>query len=223
VDNTQEAGTRARNNELYPLVALADRAAMDEMILLNMAMVKHTVKSFLGRNPSFGYLQQDLVSQATIGLVQAVNKMAGLEDEDQSSPKFNKEKPNPSSLIGTFIFYRLGELIDSENGLRVPGRTLRRKSKTGFVVPVKEGTVEASYTLEKEGQTDPRTSVDLIDELEGCCETDQELQIMRQRIRGSDDPEIAEMFSIPRSTVNLIRRQIEQRFRERNPTYAFDD
>jgi hypothetical protein len=212
---TQDVGTRKRNDELYPLVAKADRAAMDEMILLNMAMVKHNVKLFLARNPGFAFLHADLISQATIGLVQAVNKMAGINDEDDG-PDLDNEKPNPTSLIGTFIFYRLGELIDSESGLRVPGRSLRRKAKDGFIPPSKEATIDSSYVFEREGLVDPRSMVDLEDEIIGCCDSEQDRQIVTLRKQGRSDQDISEIMGIPRSTVQLMRQSIYERFKERN-------
>ena len=216
-----ESGDKKRNEELYPLVAAGDRKAMDEMIMLNMALVKHKVDLLLNQYPQYGFLVADLISQGTIGLVQAVNLMAGIRKGIEGPvPEISEDKFNPTGFIATTIFYRLGELLDAENGIRVPGRSRRRKIKSGFAVPVKENSIESEYTLDMAGAVDPRATVDLLDEIYGCCDTDQEREIVRHRIEGRSDQEIADIIEISRWSVYMIRQEIEKRFKGRNDEYA---
>lgn len=202
---------------------------MDKMILTNMALVKSNVKSFIGRNPGFAFLMADLISHGSLGLVKAVNMMAGIRDKDDpvvdTSP-LEGEKPNPSGFIGYYIILYLGKLIDQEiSTVRVPNRTRQDRKKKGkdLFLPTKEASIDSSYTFEQEGQRDPRTMVDLMDEIEGCCETDTERQLIRHRIEGRSDQEISDIMGIPRISLNLMRRQIYARFKERNDEYDTDD
>jgi len=199
---------------------------MDEMILLNSAMVKHTVRKFLEKNPNFAYLQEDLVSHATVGLVKAVNQMAGIPDKDREAiPPVEMTTPNPTAFLGSYIFFYLGRLIEQESTIRIPNRTRQDRKKRGkdLFIPTKEESIDDNYVFQQEGLIDPRTLVDLVDELMGCCETQTERSMIQHRIEGRSDQDIADILGVPRATVNLMRRQIYERFKGRNDEYDTDD
>ena len=198
---------------------------MDEMILLNMAMVKYTVKKFVERNPCYGFLLSDLISNASVGLVKAVNRMAGIADKDSDPVPGYSDKPNPTSFIGFYIFLYIGKLIEEESLVYIPKTTRfdRKKSGKELLVPIKEASIDVSFTLEKDGERDPRTMTDLMDEIIGCCETETERQLINHRIEGRSDQEISDIMGIPRISLNLMRRQIYARFKERNDEYESDD
>jgi hypothetical protein len=225
VVKSQEAGNRIKNDELYPLVAAQNKAAMDEMILLNMAMVKYSVNTFVDRNPGFAFLKADLISSASVGLVKAVNRMAGIPDKDGDPIPTFTDKPNPTSFIGFYIFLYIGKLVEEESLVHVPGRVRRDRKKKGkeIFVPNKEESIDSTFILERDGLRDPRTVVDLTDEIMGCCETNIEREIIQHRIEGRSDQEISDILGVPRISLNLMRRQIYQRFKDRNEEYASSD
>lgn len=201
--------TRESNDALYPLVVAGNPKAREEMILSNMPMVTRKVTAYLQQFPQCKHLKDDLLSQGYVGLVTAVNNMVG----------GHIEEPNPTGFMSLHIHHEIGELLDYESAIRVPKRSFLRKKKADpdFEVPTKEASVDAQYTLERDGLVDPRSIVDLEDELEACCESDVEKQIVRHRREGRKDDEIATILGLPKSTTYVMRRGIYARFLERNP------
>jgi hypothetical protein len=204
-----KVATRERNDELYPLVVAGNPAAREEMILSNMAMVARKVGMYVKQFPHAVNLTDDLMSQGYVGLVEAVNNMQGQKVDD----------PNPTGFMSMWIHREIGELLDFEAGIRVPKRSFLRKKKadTEFEVPIKEASLDAEYTLNKDGERDPRSMVDFLDELIGCCETEIEEQIVTHRIEGRTDAEIAAILGLPKTSTYMMRRDVFDRFLERNP------
>lgn len=201
---------------------------MDEMILVNMAIVKYTVKKFVDRNPSYGFLTSDLISHATLGLVKAVNRMAGIPDPDadqNADAIIPSDKPNPTSFIGNYVFLYIGRLLEQESLVRVPNRTRQDRKRKGkdLFLPIKEESIDSGIVFERDGLVDPRAIVSLMDEIYGCCGTETELEVIRHRTEGRTDLEIGEILGIPRSTVQLLRQGIYERFKARNDEYDTDD
>lgn len=201
--------TAADNDRLYPKVVKGDKAAIEEMILGNMALVTNKVTSYLEQFPQCNHFKDDLISAGHLGLTEAVNKMVASDVTE----------PNPTGFISVYIQSAIGELMDREAGLRVPGRTYRRKKKKGTAmeVPVKEASIDADHVFQQEALQDPRAVVDLLDEIMGCCETPQEREIVRLRIEGRKDDEVADILGLPKTTAYMLRRGIFARFLERNP------
>jgi hypothetical protein len=204
---------RHLNDELLSRVMAGDQAAREKMVLANLPMVATKVNMFLDNRPEWGYLFDDLMSEGIIGLVQAVNKMANPDADDGVAGA------NPTGLISIYIYHRLGELIDKEVTMRIPARTRRRKSAAGkeLLVPTKESSLTSRYTFEIEGLTDPRSMIEMMDELYGCCETAIERRLIELRIEGRKDDEIAMTLGLPKTTAYMMRRSIYARFLERNP------
>lgn len=213
-------GTRELNDALYPKVVAGDASARNQMIEANMSLVTNKVQAYLSQHPEWNHLRDDLISQGFVGLTQAVNKMAGIVSEDDIDIPVDVN--NPTGLISTYIYHRLGDLIDKELGIRVPGRTFRRKRKAGQMVgvPVKESSLTVEDTFQKDAMADPRAMVDLKDELLGCCESPTERLIVDHRQDGRSDSEIAEILGIPKTTAYMMRRGIYARFLQRNPEYT---
>lgn len=219
-DAIRETGNRELNDRLYPLVVAGDAAAREEMIQSNMPLVLVKVQSWLGSNPEWSHLRDDLLSQGFVGVTQAVNKMANPDTEDDVAEPV--ENCNPTGYISLYIYHRLGELIDIEQGIRVPGRSLRRKLGDGSMTaaPVKESSLTVEDLLDAQGQQDPRSMIDLEDEINGCCETATERSIVEHRANGSSDEEIAAILGVSKTTVYMMRREIYARFLSRNQEYA---
>jgi hypothetical protein len=216
----RETGNRELNDRLYPLVVAGDEAARTEMIQSNMPLVLNKVQSFLSTHPQWSHLRDDLLSQGFVGVTQAVNKMAKPETEDDLDEPV--ENCNPTGFISLYIYHRLGELVDIEQGIRVPGRTFRRKKGNGEMTesPVKEGSLTVEDTLNQQAQVDPRAMVDLSDEILGCCETTADRSVVEYRAKGSSDEEIAAILGVCKTTVYMMRRAIYARFLARNQEFA---
>lgn len=214
-----EPGSREINDQLFPLVAAGNEAAREKMIRANMGFVATKVQDFLRDKPAWEHLRDDLISQGFVGLIQAVNKMAGVESPD-TVPGADQEVANPTGLISIYIFYRLGELIDSESAIRIPGRTFRRHKQNGRepVVPIKEGSLTVEDTLARDGErADPCAMTDLWDELLGSCQTETEKRILVLKSEGRTDQEVADILGLPKTTAYMMRRAVYGRFLERNP------
>lgn len=201
--------TRESNDALYTQVVAGDEAAIEEMVLANMAMVTKKVTAYLESFPQCNHLREDLLSQGYVGLVTGVRKMVG-----QSVPE-----PNPTGFISLYIHHALGEVFDLEATIRVPQRTWLRKRQEGatITVPTKEYSITSFNTFNRDGERDPRAIVDLTDEVYGCCENSIEKEIVRLRIEGHKDDEIATILGLPKTTTYMMRRGIYARFLERNP------
>lgn len=78
----------------------------------------------------------------------------------------------------------------------------------------REGNAEWEHTKEKDGLTDPRSVVDLWDELLGACETEVDRSIIEMRRDGYKDKEIAKHLNLAQSWITELRKKIEKRFYE---------
>jgi len=96
-----------------------------------------------------------------------------------------------------------------------------RRIETGKPLdrPEKEGPASIDDVLKRDGTRDPRSIVDLTDELMGCCESPAEREIVKHRQEGRSDAEIANILGIPKTTTYMMRRGIYARFLQRNPEY----
>lgn len=212
---SHKTSSREENDALYPRVVAGDESAIQEMILGNMALVAYKVSIYLEQFPHCAHLKEDLLSQGYLGLVTAVRGMVGVQ----------YETPNPTGLMSQSIHYRLGELLDFESAIRIPQRTWIRKRNSGktIKVPVKESSITGDHVLERDGCQDPRTMVDLIDELYGCCETDEEKEIIRLRMEGRGDDEVSTILGLPKTTTYMLRKGIYDRYLRRNPEMERED
>jgi len=205
------AVTQGANARLYPLVVAGDPAAREEMIQVNSPLVGNRVSAYLAKFPKCQHLRDDLISQGYVGLVTAVNNMVGSDVPN----------PNPLGFMSFHIQKALGELMDQEATIRVPKRTYMENKAKGKLIdrPDKDGSASIDDVLKKDGERDPRSLVDLMDELLGCCESPTERQIVKHRADGRSDAEIAEILGIPKTTTYMMRRGIYARFLQRNPEY----
>lgn len=206
-----KSADKTNNDRLYLLVVAGDSAAKEEMIISNLSLVPVKVQSYLLHFPQCEHLRDDLISQGFVAVVEAVNNMIGNEIDE----------PNPTGYISQCIQYALGDLMDQEATVRVPKRTYLEHKAAGHEIhrPEREATVGFEDVLEREARTDPRSMVDLRDELAGCCECRWDKSILRLREQGYSDADIAQQLGIPKTTAYMMRRGIYARFLERNQEY----
>lgn len=199
---------RELNDELYPLVVAGDEAARERMIEVNMPLVTNKVDTFLAVFPHLEYLRDDLMSEGFIGLCIAVNKMA------EGGPRQNA---NPTGFMSYKIHYQLGDLADKEAGTGAHPNTLRALRKAGKAAAQQvEADPDILPPATGDETIDPMAMTDLIDEIESCCEDENELEIVRLRAKGYVDQEIADQLHIPLTTTYMLRRGIYARFLEKS-------
>jgi hypothetical protein len=202
--NGNEKGSRELNNQLYPLVAAGDKQAAQQMVERNIPLVISKVDDYIFMFPDVAYLRDDLVSEGNLGLCIAVDKMA------EKGPVPN---PNPTGYISYWIQYRLGTVVDAEQANGASSRTIALKAEKGEIIS-KQVSGFNVYAHDGEEQ-DPTALIELMDEIEGCCESEEELTIVRMRARNHVDQEIAQAINTPLSTTYMLRRGIYKRFLER--------
>lgn len=77
-----EALTRELNDELQHKVAAGDEDARTQMIEGNMRLAASKVEQFVAQRPQFAYMKDDLLSDAFVGLTEAVDAIrdSGVRD-----------------------------------------------------------------------------------------------------------------------------------------------
>ena len=73
---TNDASPREANDRLYARVAKGDKAARTKMIVANMPLVTFKVSSYLQVFQNLEYLREDIIGEANLALVEAVDKMS---------------------------------------------------------------------------------------------------------------------------------------------------
>ena len=193
------AATKEENQVLYERVASGDKAARDEMIERNMALVFEKVNSFVATHRNIRYLQDDLVSSGTIGLVKAVDAMAA----DGGCSR------DPVGCICGSIIHTMSDLFETESPINVSRRV--RKRPTSQPVPTRE-----TFNPEKIQSRDSETVelFDLRDQIQSCCWCDQDRSIIRLREEGHTQDEIAALIGVPSGSIYYYIQAIKDRFEE---------
>lgn len=203
-----EPANRDINNSLYELVSRGDAAAREEMILRNTPLVQSIVERFIIFVPSIASHREDLISVGTLGLIEAVNKMAS------DGPR---QDANPNGLITLCIQRNIGGYIDKED---CAGITQQSKEPTrdedGNVTKRRARRVHDNgcEDLGDLFAEDTRKLRDLRDTLEACAESEDEQQILTLREQGYVDREIAEILGLSQTTTYVLRRTMYARFLE---------
>jgi RNA polymerase sigma factor (sigma-70 family) len=202
-----------RNADLYRRIQSGDTTAVERLIEENMGLVVSLADKFIGRNPAFEYLRDDLIGTGNLALVDRANYFARPHSQVMDIRKY----------LTTAITRAFRKECDEDSPLG-PGHTvqkeLRKASQTDELdlsdesgqrnVPRRED-VDLDMLSTEDGQR----RVDLRDEVESCCTEPLEKQIVELRVEGLSDSEIAERLDVCERTVRGRRRAIETRFNER--------
>jgi hypothetical protein len=195
-----------RNNTLCQRLLAGDTSAREEMILANMDLVQQKVGRFLQEFPRYQYLADDLLSEGYLGLVQAVDRIA----------KGQLRNDRPTAFLSLYIHEAFATCINNEQLIQVPARTRRHLTKQDRPLPPVMSVPLSEAKLEHKAVDGSGTS-ELYDELLGCCECDVEREILELRGQGHKDPSIAAILDLSQYTVYMTRRELYERFLERNP------
>ena len=192
---------REQNERLHARVMEADDKAREEMIESNMPLVISKVDSFIQQNPRLVYLRDDLHSAGFVGLVLAVNKMA--EGSDIS---------NPTGYISVAITHEFVKLAKKEAvhiGIDLVDLPTIDMDLGSDVLEVSHDIPESIVDTNQAATQD---ALELRDLLESCCESDKERTLLRMREEGCSDREIAEALDTSRTSIQALRKELEERF-----------
>ena len=187
---------REANDRLYARVAKGDKAARDEMIVANMPLVTFKVSAYLQVFQNLEYLREDIIGEANLALVEAVDKMSA------------GDVGSPTGYMSVSIQKAIGHFIDSE--LYSSDRSARRGRQNGDELEPFHKVPNSDFVI-GELEFDPRKEADLLELIVGCCESDEERAIVDLRQKGYVDAEIARLLDIPLTTTYMLRRELYQR------------
>lgn len=172
------------------------RELRDRIIMGNVRLVLFKASAYVGCYRQTLHLKDDMVSAGFLGLTKAVNFLSDPEVSHTESP---------SGLMALFIHREIGCLIERSNLIPTPTRTRERNN-------LKEVQVnrfsEHDHDLPRSDGSDV-----LRDFIYSLTDTEYERQILSLRESGFTDLEISERLDLPASTVNLIRRELFNRFK----------
>lgn len=162
-------------------------------------LVVNLLNKFLAKNPQYNYLRDDLKAEAMLAVVKV------------------SKRSDDSGLSYSHIKKAFTTCINSDMTIRIPQAVLERRKAAGEDLGImqREGSAEWEHTKEKDGLTDPRSMVDLWDELLGACETEVDRSIIEMRRDGYKDHEIGSLLCMDQSWIVKLRKKIEKRFYEK--------
>ncbi len=197
-----------RNGRLYSRMMAGDEKAREEMIEGNMPLVVLRVNSFIQRNPQLVHLRDDLHSAGFTGLVQAVNKMA--ESSDIA---------NPNSYISVAISREIAKLAEKEAvhiGIKlVDVLEIDTPVDTDLADNAPEVSHDIPESIVDANQSAACELLKLRDLLQSCCESEEEHTLLRMREEGYSDREIAEALNTSRTSIQRLRKELEERFNQK--------
>lgn len=196
----REPVTREINKALATKVATGSMDARNEMIERNIPLVVTKVDSYLKKNHQYKHLHDDLVSAGIEGLINAIDRIVSLGSQFDIA--------GTTSYLNSSIRNELASFaIEFSNSVSASDRTVCR----GQDIPSQVDTFETM----SESIADYRSTIDLQDEIDICCLSDADRAIIKMRVEGYTDQEIAERLNESHSVIYHKRRAIYKRFLER--------
>lgn len=172
------------------------REMRDKIIMGNVRLVLFKVSAYVRCYRQTLHLKDDMVSAGFLGLTKAVNFLADSEVSHVESP---------SGLMSLFIHREIGCLIERSNLIVMPLRTKIRNNLKEVRV---NSFSEYDYDFPQNDCSDELREV-----IYNLTDTEYERQILSLRESGFTDLEISERLDLPASTVNLIRRELFNKFK----------
>lgn len=195
----KSAASPDENRQLYERLVAGEVLARDEMIERNMGLVIEKVNTFVATRHNVRYLQDDLVSNGTIGLVKAVDAMA----EDTECYR------DPVACMCGSIMHAMSDLFETESPINVSRRV--RKRATSQPVP---GRVSFNPAKIKATGADTLRMFALRDQIDACCLSDWDREIVRLREEGYTVREIARAMRIKPAMCSVLLCEIARRYEE---------
>lgn len=189
---------RETNVELYSQVQAGDPTSINAMIENNLPYVHWRVRSFLTEWPIYANLEDELISSGYDSVVTSVHALVGKEHAN----------PNPTGYISTAIYRSIIKVI-KQLASNIASRQTKKPTK---VVPLKP------HRCSKPAPCDSKQR-ELMDEILGCCESDNERLVIQMKADGCTEREISSRVGIPQQSLNRLINDIYTRFKGRNDEY----
>lgn len=192
--------TLERKTEVIPLFRANQTDALrDELVLghikLGLTIVGHYLEALKSRA-----LLEELVSAMTEAILDAVNRFPA-----------NCTHDNLTGYITDVIHSKLSYTIERSSVIRVPGATQRtyghKPPKVEDIAGLRQGVAVRDDNL---------VTLEIKEQMDALCETDQERTILQLRYEGYTDQEIGAQLGLVRSTIWVIRQSIQKRFTKSN-------
>jgi len=144
----------------------------------------------------------DLVSAAVEGLCHGVNKI-----KNEGLPH-----DNLTGYLTECIHRYVSEFLESTPVVVMSGRTKRHYKQKGIKskIPITQELTEA--IIEKQFDALPLSSIELDEILDKVVQSPTERSVIELRMEGRKDEEIGLLLGLSKSSVLLIRRELESRF-----------
>ena len=181
--------------ELAEQLRLGCEQTREDMIVGYMPLVHSKVNKWLQFYPGLQYVAEDMASEGFLAVIRAVDTIA------------KDEKPGRSNVTGyvsVAIVNAIGDFLDKEDIIRTP-RSSDDKSPT--VEPLSFETHSPCSGHAQEG-----IRLEVSELIEKACVTDDERAIVNLLSSGYNEREVAQQLDISRSTVNMLRMEIHERF-----------
>jgi len=198
-----------REDEIPSLVAkirTQDKAACDYAVLGLTVLGLQIVGRYLAVMQS-DRLADDLAGAALEGIVDAIHRV--------STGEAMIEHENLRGFVVETIHRFVSEELDRVTLVRVPGRSKRRflAADENFVEPQQVSFGDPSI-VRRHVTTAGVADVEIRELLDRVIENDQQREIIKLRQEGLTDTEIAETLGLSKTSVFVIRRDLETRFLE---------
>jgi DNA-directed RNA polymerase specialized sigma subunit len=185
------------NSETYQRIIAGDASAQDELIEGNLGLVVAYVLRAINEFPKYRHLQEDINSEARLGLVLAVRNIP-------------RDIRDVTDYLSWAIRHAIGNFLDSEGVIPIPARTLQvaRKEERELVKP----RVASDVHEQEIATANPMDVLELREQIMSCAKNDLELRILELLELGNSPNDVAEQLNMAVYTVWLLRREIYERF-----------
>lgn len=177
--------TTEENDSLAVKVRAQDPQAREDLIVGNIPLVRHRVRSWVSLYPHLQYLQEDMVSEGLVGLVEAVNRIAKLPEPENN---------NVTGCLSVAITRAVGHYVAREE--------------------VEPKVSLPDYVAKTVEVRDPTEFVDFVDSLYGACDSDEHRMILQMRAEGASEKEVAAALDCSQQTVSVLLDEIRQNFED---------
>jgi len=181
--------------ELASQLRLGCTETRNKMIEGYMPLVHGKVNKWLQIYPGLKYMSDDMVSEGYLAVVEAIDAIAK-SDKPVSS--------NVTAYVSVAVVNAIGDFLDSNDIIRVPRSS---DDPAPAIEPLSfENHAPGS------GHACQHAHMEFWELIDKSCFTDEERAIVDLLSRGYNEREIAQQLDMSRSTVNMLRMEIHERF-----------
>ncbi len=195
------------NNELLHSWRAGNAEARDELIRSNYGLATYLADTVANKVCASTDVREEMKSEALLAVTRGVMAI------------YDKEIDNIEVYLGKAILNSLVRIQVVQGGMSIPPQSRRRAAAKGIEletihsVSLPGDMVDQRSERPRHGSLPPM--FELIEELEACCRTPRQLEIIRLFVEGNEQDEIAQLLDISEKTVYRERLEIFARYTER--------